>query len=201
MSIIAREDEALSIGGGGCSSYVANRCVTRARAISMGNTISTSYADNQLVQKSALSKACACDTQCVGYGVAWSSVCEGYWWTCNGDTCPSYCGSKSTCTCKTANACASYQICGYCSVECTYCNCTENVCDWHEDIGCRTDDDGGVCKYDDCNPNCEDCSYCSRTDCTESFNCTSHCDEYGGAGCTCWNNITYTCTCWNQAVY
>ena len=46
MSIIAREDEALSIGGGGCSSYIANRCVTRARAISMGNSVSTSYADN-----------------------------------------------------------------------------------------------------------------------------------------------------------
>jgi hypothetical protein len=46
MSIIAREDEALSIGGGGCSSYAANRCVTRARAISMGNAVAGSYSDN-----------------------------------------------------------------------------------------------------------------------------------------------------------
>lgn len=44
--IIAREDEALSIGGGSCSAYVTNRGVTKARAESMGAGARGNYANN-----------------------------------------------------------------------------------------------------------------------------------------------------------
>ena len=44
--LIAREDYALKVGNGSCSSYVANRAVTRARAISYGASVSGSYSDN-----------------------------------------------------------------------------------------------------------------------------------------------------------
>ena len=50
-SRIAREDEALSIGGGSCSAYTANRAATKAQAVLFGCTIraNTSYTDKQLV--------------------------------------------------------------------------------------------------------------------------------------------------------
>lgn len=44
--IIAREDYALKVGHGSCSSYTANRGVTRARAVSYGASINGSYSDN-----------------------------------------------------------------------------------------------------------------------------------------------------------
>lgn len=44
--LISREDYALSVGGGSCSSYVAERGVTKTKAISFGATVSGSYADN-----------------------------------------------------------------------------------------------------------------------------------------------------------
>ena len=33
-NVIAREDKALTVGGGSCSSYTANRMVTKAKAVS-----------------------------------------------------------------------------------------------------------------------------------------------------------------------
>jgi hypothetical protein len=44
--IIAREDYALSIGGGSCTSYTANRAVTKTRALSMGAKIRGTYSNN-----------------------------------------------------------------------------------------------------------------------------------------------------------
>ena len=44
--IIAREDEALAIGEGSCSVYIANRGVTKAQAISMGAGVHGTYTDN-----------------------------------------------------------------------------------------------------------------------------------------------------------
>ena len=44
--LIAREDYALKVGHGSCSSYSASRAVTRARAVSYGASISGSYSDN-----------------------------------------------------------------------------------------------------------------------------------------------------------
>lgn len=44
--LISREDYALKVGHGSCSSYTANRGVTKARAISYGASISGSYSDN-----------------------------------------------------------------------------------------------------------------------------------------------------------
>lgn len=44
--LIAREDYALKVGHGSCSSYTANRGVTRARAVSYGASMSGSYSDN-----------------------------------------------------------------------------------------------------------------------------------------------------------
>lgn len=44
--LIAREDFALSVGGGSCSSYVANRAVTKRQAIAFGCSLRISYSDN-----------------------------------------------------------------------------------------------------------------------------------------------------------
>lgn len=44
--LISREDYALKVGAGTCSSYVANRGVTKARATSYGASISGTYSDN-----------------------------------------------------------------------------------------------------------------------------------------------------------
>lgn len=44
--LIAREDYALSIGGGSCSSYTANRGVTKSKAESFGATVTGSYSSN-----------------------------------------------------------------------------------------------------------------------------------------------------------
>lgn len=44
--IIAREDYALKVGAGSCSSYTANRGVTKARAVSYGASVSGTYSDN-----------------------------------------------------------------------------------------------------------------------------------------------------------
>jgi hypothetical protein len=44
--LIAREDYALEVGNGSCSSYTANRGVTKARAVSYGASVSGSYSDN-----------------------------------------------------------------------------------------------------------------------------------------------------------
>ena len=44
--IIAREDEALSVGTRSCSFYEANRGVTKARAISYGVTFKGNYTDD-----------------------------------------------------------------------------------------------------------------------------------------------------------
>lgn len=44
--LIAREDEAKSIGGGSCTSaYEANKGVTAARAVSFGCTLRIAYSD------------------------------------------------------------------------------------------------------------------------------------------------------------
>lgn len=44
--LIAREDHALSVGGGSCSSYSAARAVTKAQAVTFGCTIRISYDNN-----------------------------------------------------------------------------------------------------------------------------------------------------------
>lgn len=258
--LIAREDYALSIGGGGCSSYAANRGVTKARAISMGASVSGSYSDNQLVAQKDLYKAasCTCNTQCVGYecacnqeckgyALACNSECGGYWCTCNGDTCPTYCGSQAACSCNSQCNCYSQSMCtAHCFSEKT-CSC-DGVCEPHLCTDkicnitygqcstiCQCTSRGTICYQDNCTsycdlvdcynacppycwcygghchyygetssgclPNCSDCgSNCNNCICNNDT-CSSHCDGYGGAGCTCWNNNRYTCTCWNEARY
>lgn len=272
--LIAREDYALSIGGGGCSSYAANRGVTKARANSMGAAVSGSYASNQLIPQVALYKACSCDQACVGYGCACNAECKGYalacnqecggyWCSCNGDNCPSYCsGNSYNCTshCDGYSACVGNGTCtncsnkGWCSSHCFtkyFCSC-DNVCNFvmagycGMDFGCslvavcgsicqcngshcgcdtQTQWGGSCTNHCTCNTVCNgntnssgclsDCSSqqtsCSNCKCvgdkcptycgSQCYNCYSHCDGYGGAGCSCWGNNRYTCTCWNEARY
>lgn len=214
--LIAREDYALSIGGGGCSSYAANRGVTKARAISMGASVSGSYSDNQLVPQKDLYKAgcgskCTCDKECVGYQVACASVCEGYWCSCNGDTCPSYCGSQcygnnascgycdeyAYCPSRCAGTCGSQAWCTHCFSEKT-CSC-DGVCNSQGCIDkicnitygncasiCQCTSRGVICYQDSCT------SYwdCGMVYCYEK--CYPYCWCYGGH-CHYYGEKTYGC--------
>lgn len=174
--IIAREDQALSIGGGSCSSYVANRGVTKARAVSYGATVVGTYSDNQLVAKDDIKKYintyckcdyyCTCDYQCVGQACNCDAHC----------TCNTKCSCNGVCTCHTGNCSCN----GQCTSQVTNtCGCNaQYTC--YPQCGCDYDKLGG-CNCN-CNYNCNwySCFFEFYNPVCPSFSCSvgcAHCNS------------------------
>lgn len=207
--IIAREDQALQIGGGSCSSYVANRAVTKARAVSYGATVVGTYSDNQLVALEDIKKYnykyCTCDYQCNGQTCNcdthctcnYNCSCDGSHCSCNTvcscnsghQNCPSHCTCNAVCSCNGVCTCNT----GNCSCDgqCTsqankYCTCNAQATCTSK-CSCNADTTGGC----DC-----DCNYnCNWYGCFFEYGQMCQANNTSGVGCShCTSDYTYYCS-------
>ena len=128
--LIAREDFALSVGGGSCNAYQANRGVTKAKAESFGCRIRITYSDNQLVAKQDLQHFT--DTY---YGCGNCSCYTGH----------SVCSTVG-CYGQTANPCST-NGCGNCSSAYGYSSCSTVGCYGQSSKSCSTNGCGNCDCY------------------------------------------------------
>lgn len=203
MTIIATEYDAAVIGGGG--SYTSNLMATRTRAAALGCGISGSYADNQLVRKSALYKlnSCGCNSVCTCY-----SACSCYY-NC---ACTDVCACESACTCETETTykvtCTCYE--GFCSCDNEWAveDCWGHRCMTFSHNFQNTSTCERYCnpQYHDCNIWCPyntcDFNMCrpfsGDYDCSRENECQSYCESYCPNTCSCTSvcgGHCYNCSC------
>lgn len=190
--LIAREDFALSVGGGSCSAYQANRGVTKAKAESFGCRIRITYSDNQLVAKQDLQHFtntyygcgnCDCHT---GHSVCSTVGCYG----------------------QTADPC-SKNGCGYCDCKAGFSNGCSAKCYSQKQISCSTNGCG------QCEPNQHLCNgdrndndvfqcmadcYSQRNIACGTNNCGNCTSAYGATPCSshgCYGQSTKACSTYN----